>query len=71
MPKNITPAVEDYKASLKPYFDGLIAIRDKLQAEIAAIDTTIAKTQIEVTDEVKKYLPKEEEPKDPGETKEL
>lgn len=60
VPKNLSVAITNYQAEMKPYFDGLIAIRDKLQAEINGVETTIAKTAITVTAEVSKYLPKEE-----------
>jgi len=45
---------------MKPYFDGLIALRDKLKSELDGIEQAIDTTKIETTEEVKKYLPEEE-----------
>ena len=60
VPKNLSKDIETYQAEMKPYFDGLITLRDKLQAELQGIDDTILKTQVEVTEEVKRYLAREE-----------
>ena len=60
VPQNLKDDIAAYQKDMKPYFDGLIALRDKLQAELDGIDTTIAKTVITVTEEVQKYLVKEE-----------
>ena len=64
VPKNLSKDIEAYQKEMKPYFDGLIQLRDKLQSELTGIDDTILKTQVEVTDEVKRYL-REEEVKEP------
>ena len=64
VPKNLAAEVAAYKEQMAPYFDPLLALRDKLQAESVAVDETIARTTIEVSDEVKKYV-REEEPEEP------
>jgi hypothetical protein len=76
VPKNLSKDITAYQAEMKPYFGPLLALRDKLKAELAGIEATISKTAIVVTDEVKRYLPQEEvkepveeekeEEKDPG-----
>jgi len=57
----MSPAdIEAYQVEMKPYFDGLIALRDKLKSELDGIEQAIDTTKIETTEEVKKYLPEEE-----------
>ena len=48
-------------------FDTLYAIRDRLQQERDGVDETIQVARIEVSEEVRRYLPKEEEPIKPEE----
>ena len=62
VPKNLSADIAAYQNEMKPYFGPLLALRDKLKAELDGIDATIAKTEIVVTDEVRRYLPKDEEP---------
>ena len=61
VPKNLSADIAAYQAEMKPYFDPLLALRDKLQAELDGIEATISKTEIVVTEEVRRYL-REEEP---------
>ena len=68
VPKSIAQEVEEYKASILLTLDGLRDIRDRLQAEKDDIENTIDLTRVAVSDEVKRYLPKEEEPE--GEVRE-
>ena len=66
VPVNLKDEIAAYQKGMAPYFDPLLALRDKLQAEIAGLEKTIADTEITVTDEVRRYVredpPDEEEP---------
>ena len=65
VPVNLKDEIATYQKNMKPYFDPLLALRDKLQAEIEGLEKTIARTEIEVSDEVKRYVREEEKPEDP------
>ena len=68
VPVNLKDDIAAYQKGMAPYFDPLLALRDKLQAEIEGLEKTIADTEITVTDEVKRYVredpPDEKEPPD-------
>ena len=66
-PKNLLADVTAYQAQYQGYLDGLKALRDKLQAELDGIEATISGTKVPVTEEVQRYLRKEEvkEPDEP------
>ena len=68
VPGNLEKEIADYQKEMKPYFDKLIQLRAKLRNELENIQGTIDRTKIETTEEVKRYLPKEEEPE--GEVRE-
>ena len=67
VPGNLEKDIEAYQAEMKPYFAGLVQLREKLRNEINAVQETIDRTEIETSEEVKRYL-REEEPE--GEVRE-
>ena len=69
VPGNLQKDIEEYQAEMKPYFDKLIQLREKLRNEIDAVQATIDRTEIETSEEVKRYLSVEEEEEEEKETR--